>query len=71
MLGCRLLERGSGGVSLTARAEQLRKLTERHVLALAAETLGRTSVPQLVRLSVIPTLAIQWLMQSRCLKPLF
>ncbi len=40
----------------------MRKLTERHVLALAAERLGRTSVPQLVRLSVTPPLAIQWLM---------
>lgn len=62
--GSRLFERSSVGVSLTARGEQLRKLTERHVLALelAAETLGRAARPQLVRLSVIPTLSIQWLM---------
>ncbi|MBI1623619.1 LysR substrate-binding domain-containing protein [Comamonas suwonensis] len=62
--GSRLFERNSAGVSLTARGEQLRKLTERHVLALelAAETLGRAAMPQLVRLSVIPTLSIQWLM---------
>lgn len=62
--GGRLFERTSVGVLLTARGEQLRKLTERHVLALelAAETLGRDARPQRVRLSVIPTLSIQWLM---------
>ncbi len=62
--GGRLFERNSAGVLLTPRGEQLRRLTERHVLALelAAEKLGPASRPQLVRLSVIPTLSIQWLM---------
>ena len=62
--GDRLFERYATGVTLTPRAAQLRQLTERHVLALesAAETMGRTASPQRVRLSVIPTLGIQWLM---------
>lgn len=60
----RLFERSPAGVVLTPRGAQWRKLVERHVLALesAAETLGRASRPRLVRLSVIPTLSIQWLM---------
>ncbi|MET1115050.1 MAG: LysR substrate-binding domain-containing protein [Comamonas sp.] len=64
LAGGRLFERLSTGVVLTPRGVQLRKLTERHVLALesAAETMGRQAQPQRVRLSVIPTLGIQWLM---------
>ncbi len=64
LAGGRLFERLPSGVALTPRGVQLRKLTERHVLALeaAAETLGRAAQPQRVRLSVIPTLGIQWLM---------
>lgn len=60
----RLFERTATGAALTARGAQLRKLTERHVAALesAAETFGRQPHPQRVRISVIPTLAIQWLM---------
>ena len=60
----RLFERSPAGVVLTPRGAQWRKLVERLVLALesAAETLGRASRPRLVRLSVIPTLSIQWLM---------
>ena len=56
--GSRLFERNSAGVSLTARGEQLRKLTERHVLALelAAETLGRASMPLLGR-ELVPVCA--------------
>lgn len=64
LAGGRLFERLPSGVALTPRGVQLRKLTERHVLALeaAAATLGREAQPQRVRLSVIPTLGIQWLM---------
>ncbi|RYF06454.1 MAG: LysR family transcriptional regulator [Comamonadaceae bacterium] len=64
LAGDRLFDRFATGVTLTARGLQLRKLTERHVLALesAAETMGREAQPQRVRLSVIPTLSIQWLM---------
>lgn len=64
LAGGRLFERLPAGVALTPRGVQLRKLTERHVLALesAAETMGQLAQPQRVRLSVIPTLAIQWLM---------
>lgn len=64
LAGERLFERYATGVTLTARGTQLRRLTERHVLALesAAETMGRSALPQRVRLSVIPTLSIQWLM---------
>jgi len=64
LAGGRLFERLSSGVTLTPRGVQLRQLTERHVLALesAAQTMGRLAQPQRVRLSVIPTLGIQWLM---------
>lgn len=64
LTGDRLFERSATGVTLTGRGAQLRMLTERHVLALeaAADTLGRAMSPPRVRLSVIPTLGIQWLM---------
>lgn len=60
----RLFDRSAVGVSPTARAVQLRKLTERHVVALesAAVAIGQLVRPQQVRLSVIPTLSLQWLM---------
>ncbi|MFD2299482.1 LysR substrate-binding domain-containing protein [Paracidovorax citrulli] len=64
LAGVRLFERSATGVKLTAGGLQLRNLTERHVLALesAAETIGRLAQPRRVRLSIIPTLSIQWLM---------
>lgn len=62
--GGRLFERTAAGAVLTAKGLELRKLTERHVMALesAAEHLGRSARNQLVRITVIPTLGIQWLM---------
>ena len=64
LAGGKLFERTSAGTVLTARGTQLRKLTERHVMALesAARHFDRASHGQLVRISVIPTLGIQWLM---------
>lgn len=64
LAGGKLFERTSAGTVLTARGTQLRKLTERHVMALesAAGHFDRASHAQLVRISVIPTLGIQWLM---------
>lgn len=60
----RLFERTSAGAVLTPRGAEFRKLTERHVMALESATalFGRASHAQLVRISVIPTLGIQWLM---------
>lgn len=60
----RLLERTPNGAAPTRRGAQLRQLTERHVAALeaAAEVFRRDALTQSLRISVIPTLGIQWLM---------
>lgn len=64
LAGGRLFDRTSTGTVLTARGAQLQKLTQRHVMALesAAEHFGRAGQTRTVRISVIPTLGIQWLM---------
>ncbi|GMG94442.1 LysR substrate-binding domain-containing protein [Cupriavidus metallidurans] len=61
---CQLFERSSQGVALTEEGRQLRKLTERHVLALeaAATRLQGPRADGKLRLSVIPTLGTQWLL---------
>jgi DNA-binding transcriptional LysR family regulator len=61
---CRLLERSPQGVALTEHGRRLRRLTERHVMALeaAAASLQRPRAGTMLRLSVIPTLGSQWLL---------
>lgn len=62
--GIRLFDRNSAGAELTERGVELRKLTQRHVLALesAFESFGNLLQSRPVRISVIPTLGIQWLL---------
>lgn len=60
--GVRLFDRNPSGAVLTERGAELRALTQRHVLALesAFERFGHTFQARPVRISVIPTLGIQW-----------
>lgn len=60
--GVRLFDRNSVGAVLTQRGAELRKLTQRHVMALesAFENFGNAMQSRPVRISVIPTLGIQW-----------
>jgi DNA-binding transcriptional LysR family regulator len=60
--GVRLFDRNSAGAVLTQRGAELRKLTQRHVLALelAFENFANAMQSRPVRISVIPTLGIQW-----------
>lgn len=62
--GVSLFDRSSAGAVLTERGTELRKLTQRHVLALesAFEGFGNSLQTRPVRISVIPTLGIQWLL---------
>jgi LysR family transcriptional regulator, glycine cleavage system transcriptional activator len=64
---CRLFDRSPQGVSLTEQGRQLRRLTQRHVMALesAAALLLRPQrhrAGSKLRLAVIPTLGTQWLL---------
>lgn len=63
-LGLDVLERSGAGVRLTPAGTELRKRTERHVLALeeAALQLRRQSERLRLRLSVVPSLGNLWLM---------
>ena len=61
---CRLFDRSPQGVLLSERGRQLRRLTERHVLALESATtlfLAPRAADKL-RLAVIPTLGTKWLL---------
>ena len=60
--GVRLFDRNSAGVVLTERGVELSKLIQRPVLALesAFESFGNALQSRPVRISVIPTLGIQW-----------
>lgn len=61
---CRLFDRSPFGVTATEQGHQLFGLTERHVVALesAAALFKRPAASARLRVSVIPTLGIQWLM---------
>ena len=60
--GVRLFDRNSAGVVLTERGVELSKLIQRPVLALesAFESFSKALQSRPVRISVIPTLGIQW-----------
>lgn len=63
-LGVDVLERSGAGVRLTPAGTELRKRTEKHVIALeeAALHLRRTTERLRLRLSVVPSLGTLWLL---------
>lgn len=63
-LGIDVLERSGAGVRLTTAGSELRRRTEKHVLALeeAALQVRRTAERMQLRLSVVPSLGTLWLL---------